>query len=670
MAVVGTHQIVVVVLPRSGYSKLITPLIECKSIQVGQYFHAIKGSSMVTKVIWHPLAQSSTSLLVLTIDGYIREYDVSVDSEEPLQTLCFLHTSMMPGSNNISVQSTKSKGFSADDERASECVSFDIGKCDNDWSPLTLYGMMKNGDIYAICPFIPTNASVSSSYIVNLKAITEAKLKELSYGEDEVAEGRTSQQLRWINAMYKQMQASELENSSFFNCNPPKSVGSLIRQGPFLTFDNDDDDDDDDGIEACDLITLNPADCPLNIFMLVFSNGKVEIQLENVGIEGRWSTRLENNANQPSLTTYETINIGDNDDDFIGYPTFLQDPLYDDTIYICHYKGVHVILIKPWLKQLVKDGAISKKSKVMKLINSTTSKSLDPIVGLEIINDAYLGYSLFSLTNTFKLLPLELSLRVQQSNKRNDVDDTFKSSTNSNKINDNKVYNNLLENPFNKGMISSKINLTQNLDNSINTRSGLEITPATLRYFGGIVDNVQKYNLKFMESANEIEDRLTLQLKETERQLDRLSYISKVTNSNSIGKGGRVEKVTNFQNDLIKRMDRILQKLMDKHQPTLSVHEKKWFEELHRIQLEVGGSESDVRGRALLSRFNRLDHQLNILKPQLERLKAVEKDKKGRVEQLPASQLRVVEKTLSDETKAIDDLRNKLDNINNLFSKD
>lgn len=51
-------------------------------------------------------------------------------------------------------------GFSAEDPAAREAVSYSIGQGSGDWSPMTLYAGMRNGDIYAICPFLPVNACV------------------------------------------------------------------------------------------------------------------------------------------------------------------------------------------------------------------------------------------------------------------------------------------------------------------------------------------------------------------------------------------------------------------------------------------------------------------------------------------------------------------------------
>jgi len=79
-----------------------------------------------------------------------REYDISVDSEEPQQTLSF-------------VPERKSKAYIAEDGSEREVASFTLGKGVADWGPLTVYAVMRSGDIYAICPYLPQNACVCLS---------------------------------------------------------------------------------------------------------------------------------------------------------------------------------------------------------------------------------------------------------------------------------------------------------------------------------------------------------------------------------------------------------------------------------------------------------------------------------------------------------------------------
>ena len=85
------------------------------------------------------------SFLIPTETGH-REYDPTVDADEPLQTVSFAK------------QKAKTTGYGIHD--VSEAVSFAIGQGQNDWAPFTVYGLMQNGDIYAVCPFMPTKACV------------------------------------------------------------------------------------------------------------------------------------------------------------------------------------------------------------------------------------------------------------------------------------------------------------------------------------------------------------------------------------------------------------------------------------------------------------------------------------------------------------------------------
>jgi nucleoporin NUP82 len=149
LAVVGAHQLVVVVLPRPGYVKLVTPTIECRSIPIGLYYHS-PASPLISKVLWHPYGSLSSSLLVLTLDGLLREYDPLQDSEEPQQTV-----SLLPPRARTAGGAGR---FEAEERGAREAVSFCLGKGEGDWGMLSVYGLMGNGDVYGVCPFLPANA--------------------------------------------------------------------------------------------------------------------------------------------------------------------------------------------------------------------------------------------------------------------------------------------------------------------------------------------------------------------------------------------------------------------------------------------------------------------------------------------------------------------------------
>ncbi|GAC95565.1 nuclear pore complex protein [Pseudozyma hubeiensis SY62] len=249
LACVGDSQITLLVLPRTGYTKHVDREIACRTVSVAPYYHSAHSNSAVVKVDWHPWGENGTSLLVLTDDGLFREYDVAKDTEEPQQTASFLprqsssaghrsrsrsatpglapHTRSSSFAANTTGPSVRGFGLSADDDDATTAVSFSLcvtntpsprsssfdqdadrtwaaeaqrSSGPSDWSPLTVFGLMKNGDVWALCPFLPKSATVPAAYIHNL-----AKLA--SYRANTTQSQQTSHvdtQLRYVNALLKQ----------------------------------------------------------------------------------------------------------------------------------------------------------------------------------------------------------------------------------------------------------------------------------------------------------------------------------------------------------------------------------------------------------------------------------------------------------------------------------
>ena len=197
LACVGDSQIALIVMPRSGYTKHVDRDIVCRTVSVAPYYHSAHSDAAIAKVDWHPWGESGTSLLVLTEDGLLREYDVAKDTEEPQQTASFLplatatashrsrSRSATPGfasspvaskhnAHTSAIQASRGFGLSADDDDAATAVSFSLCVSDaplpratsfdqdadqawaaaasrsrgpSDWSPLTVFGLMKNGDV-------------------------------------------------------------------------------------------------------------------------------------------------------------------------------------------------------------------------------------------------------------------------------------------------------------------------------------------------------------------------------------------------------------------------------------------------------------------------------------------------------------------------------------------
>jgi len=334
-------------------------------------------------------------------------------------------------------------------------------------------------------------------------------------------------------------------------------------------------------------------------------------------------------------------------------PTLVLDPLYPDTIYIYHSLGAHAISIGKWSSRLCKVTSTSPVPSPQKQeFNSNASsdeedfnltefnkflhseilsevvwvvKTFSPssiaqslsnpdsnlsnliptsVAGLVVLSDVYLGYTLLAFTEDCQLVAIELGLRVKDS----DVDefdlDRDGVSGSTQKIGDllPKGYISLLgteafipPEPFStpNGLPSAPRLTNSNVPGG---KSELQVNPTTLRFLAERANLFRTEIRTVVKSGNSVQSRLNLQIKEMERQLEKLKdirnrsghVIGKSKNGNGESLADRLKRVEQAQLALIKRTDKTLQGLMDKNQPVISQSERKWFKELDRIADEVG----------------------------------------------------------------------------------
>ncbi|KDN47724.1 hypothetical protein K437DRAFT_262374 [Tilletiaria anomala UBC 951] len=271
MAIAGYSELSVSVLPRSGWMNNSSSTTSVKALPIGKFYHN-RGSSKIAKIDWHPWARGGSSLLVLTEDGVLREYDVSVDHEEPAQQLSFLpNASALLGSSRgthasaskrLSTRSPpidagrtastpdrsrrqETPGFLAnrvaklglrDEPEAQIAVSFafgagvfepppdgssaahgtegpmmlhdsHVGAAWGGWAPLEIHAVMQNGDIWTVCPFLPSQAMVPPSYISHLASYVDLQADTAS--EDRSRDVDLA--LRYVRSLARQASAAQSE---------------------------------------------------------------------------------------------------------------------------------------------------------------------------------------------------------------------------------------------------------------------------------------------------------------------------------------------------------------------------------------------------------------------------------------------------------------------------
>ncbi|BGP05254.1 hypothetical protein JCM10049v2_001059 [Rhodotorula toruloides] len=776
LAVVGAHSVVVVVLPRRGWANTVGKTIECRCLPVGAFYHSLPGSPAIASALWHPLGADSSYLLLLTTDCTLREYSISTDVSEPSQTLSFLPQSEREKGKR------RGFGFSAVDEGARTATGMCVGEGKGDWGMMTLYAVMRNGDVLALCPFLPKKAAIPPSFIHSLSTFVSSKVNYLSSSlstritpstpptsarAQEALEARYTTQLAFVNSLVRQVQSATSQRLSAFDAaedhdeedlDAPVRITAPSRpawlptlQGPFLLQPAPCDLSNSADDSACDISYLSSGEGGLGVLVVAYRDGKVDVMLEVEKVEGRFvgeeegrrrvdegavvlarrggkgkgrgfsadsdddaDDSADSTTDLPTLAVYESIDLGlaselassaVSTELSHNAPVLVRDPLYSDTVYVQHKLGAHCLLFGPWLEEVgealrvdaEKDDAGGKEgSEVEKVLRKGTGTEVlwvlktvgsgeeegeernPPVEGLAIVNDVYLGYSLLLLTSSLQLVGIELALRVDPSASALALPSSpgpSASSTTDNKAAE-PAYVSLLDTPFTVPPLLSTSSRSgaPAIPRLAPTKQPLEITPDTLRAFGKHVSTVQDAIRDLVGAADSVQSRLELQMKELSRQVGKLAELDSLRSElgksvSATGLEGRLRSVEEKQRMLLARTDRVLQRLVESHQPSISAYERKWFDELERLEGQIVGDESG----SLESRTRRLEAMLEALRPGLEELKR--KEAGGGVQGTPGrrggmgeAQVKALEARLAEEAKLIADAKRKVERLTSSLS--
>lgn len=332
------------------------------------------------------------------------EYDV-LQPQDPVQTFHFLPD-----------RSTKPKSkFSAVDPMSQYATSFTFSAGSMDFSPLMVYGLMANGDMYSMGPVLPLHAEVPIEYIASLQAWVSEKAKILKTrseasstpGQQGSAEhaalvGRVALQEAWVKNVAKQAAGQDdkpttpakrrgfgLRDPSptrgnaappppgYARIHPPHLTATggpatgmhrpLMRQGPLLIdpapqeVGNGVDIDEQVAtditvIRAAEDGTADDGDL-VNVVAVAWSGGRVDLSIEEDAPEPRWMSSRDPAHADVVLPLVESILVTfpDQEDDSVpaSAPHFIPDPIHSDVVYLAHASGVDAVSIAPWVDNLL-----------------------------------------------------------------------------------------------------------------------------------------------------------------------------------------------------------------------------------------------------------------------------------------------------------------------------
>ncbi|GJJ07282.1 hypothetical protein Clacol_001482 [Clathrus columnatus] len=608
LAIAGRTEVAVITLPKTGYFKLVPSRLDCRTVQIGQFYHATRSASPVAKIDWHPWGKNHCTLLVMTADGVLREYDVSMDPEEPQQVLSF-----MP-------QRSHSSSFKGDSS-SREIVSFCLGCGKADWGPLTVYALSKSGDVLAICPYIPHNAAYvhALDYFVRAKQENVLQIGKIPSDSNSFS-AIYAQQLKYVNAIMKQLpddsQSLFSRDSKLVPIIAPTTKTRPVRQGPFLLQPSPVEFNEGDGGYATDIFYLystpgssllseeNENDEGLGVILVTFSDGRVDVCLDVEKTEAAW----ESVADLPVLVVYETIDLGivstiirsesvkakENKPDKPlqmlekNWPVIVADPIYQDTVFIYHTLGVHALNLTHWLQPLVK----SMQTGVDEMIENVVKKNIATEVTI-------------AITQSLAPHTAELSFRLKSEEEdiKHDIDlpplpTSILESVPGLEAKDSSLISLLSREPY---IPPPAVTLPETIEAikklghpSMDVlKRNIVITPELLRQFATIIQRFQSYIRDIYIAVSNFQDRMILQDQEFQRQQTKYAEIveraKRLKEEGSVRLKQRFDRCFTEQKHLLSRSDKILQQLMNASSPAPSEPEKKWFGELQRMKMEILG---------------------------------------------------------------------------------
>lgn len=399
MAIVTAHTVHIAVLPDPSHLSAadITP-IRLKTYQLGPTTHVIPESPVIS-ALWHPLGIHTNiggCIVTITADAAVRVWELDRNNHWSFDrpTLAIDLKKLVDGTSSDEDFSPlgfgKNKGFSADSfdmEVASACFGGATQEGEDAWAPMTLWIAMRPGDIYALCPLLPSRwqapfaaiPSLSAAIIPKLAAM-EADPPDSEEVEDEMIACR--QQYEWLKEIDTQDHPANLPESDPLSdmeiFNRPSNPSAIPRlQGPFQ-FDAGEQVDD---LNVTDLIVI-PAKLDMEALMtgeddegvleentqeglsatvicISTTSGRVHICLELDGVEGQWLPRAISNTFRTSLSEpadlvlVESLDtVRENLRESSSWPTFTRDIYSRYSFFLTTANNVSFISLSAWAQRL------------------------------------------------------------------------------------------------------------------------------------------------------------------------------------------------------------------------------------------------------------------------------------------------------------------------------
>ncbi|KAI4742621.1 hypothetical protein E4T50_06963 [Aureobasidium sp. EXF-12298] len=384
LAILTEHTVHIAVLPDSSHLSVqdASPL-RIKTFQLGPTAHVLEQAPVVS-AIWHPLGHMGSCLVTVTKDACVRLWELNRDSrasfDEPELALDLkkLANATSADQDFSASKYGTSKGFSPDSvemEVAAACFGARATSDEHGWSPMTLWIAMTEGDVYALCPLLPSKWEPTATTIPSLTTAVVAKAEVNSQSDPTPEERRiVDQQQRWLADIDNQepLIVSQIDTLAEFEvyqrpANPP-AIPKL--QGPFYLNPEPDYDNitdifviaprlDDDALmqEEDQEDFLGHDGLSVGIVCLATASGKVHICLDLDGVEAQWlpsrraafRRRFDEDETVSELLLVETLTTPETE---TSWPAFTSTTTSRYGFFLSTNEGIFNISLESWIAPL------------------------------------------------------------------------------------------------------------------------------------------------------------------------------------------------------------------------------------------------------------------------------------------------------------------------------
>eukprot|EP01135_Chromosphaera_perkinsii_P002302 Nk52_evm88s221 gene=Nk52_evmTU88s221 len=455
IAVIAKHSIDLLQLPTKGkdgqYGNGADEIYIRRQVSVGREYFSLHSSIDIVSAKWHPHSKGGSHLVVLTSDNVLRIYNIENPRKEEAS---FVADPTSKGrAAGMASMGRFVPSYGAD---MVSVVEFDFGG-KHDWDWFSVYILMDNGDIYVLCPVIPSQATYPSYAIGNLIDSTKEKLAQFIYSDNifgdetlhEEAEKLANIRLRWLNELlveYTEGDDTAVDNGYCVVKKNSSSDPPPMLQGPLLLQQSGA--EGANGVDVIEEMMESDEACGFlcipsypTVLAVAYSSGKVNILLSLETAEARWVDQCEapwqspdrylDSDNEPNIFDVPCLQIYDRVDLSFPYDTstssvkFLLtlDSLSSNIFYISHSGGLCGVHL-PWLLPMGyyllnyenKESSTPDLSETVAydIIISRPLPSSPPacFIGCCVVTDPALGYSLLALNAEGELICVELSMNL------------------------------------------------------------------------------------------------------------------------------------------------------------------------------------------------------------------------------------------------------------------